>query len=390
MIDLKTILARNPSCLKSRTSFRGVLLDSYPSEKRTINILTILFECGIADRIKSMNDIDQAELQRLIAQTESDYGIGDQYAREAILIWAAAYDTVIAAEEPQPPQEPQIPPSPPKPKKQTTTKKPAENDQQTETIHLDMKDVTPVEGDKNDYIVEKKSNGHYYITKFCGFEEEEMTIPNMIDGKSITVIGEGAFRGCTAVKKIRISEGIAVLDKEAFKECSALEEVILPETLVGISGGVFWETDLKSVIIPHSVTVIGQAAFMGCENLTSVTLSDNITKIHRWMFAQCKKLKKIKLPKNLKEIDSEAFAYCYSLRELHIPVGTETIGEKIFKGTFGLDVYVPPSVTSIAKDAFDLTVGEGLSGVATIYCEAGSVALDHARKNKLKYAKATF
>lgn len=52
MIDLKNILKLHPNCLSSRASFRSVLLDKYPNEKRVINILTILVECGIANRIK--------------------------------------------------------------------------------------------------------------------------------------------------------------------------------------------------------------------------------------------------------------------------------------------------------------------------------------------------
>ena len=92
MIDLKTILQQHPNCLNSRASFKSVLMDKYPTERRTVNILTILFECGVANKIKLKKRIDANDMQGLIAQIENEYGISAQYSQDAILIWAAAFD----------------------------------------------------------------------------------------------------------------------------------------------------------------------------------------------------------------------------------------------------------------------------------------------------------
>ena len=165
MIDLKTILEKHPDCLDSRAMFKSILMDSYPSEKRTINILTILFECGIVKKIKSMSSIDTAEMQRLIVQAENEYGIGAQYSQEAILIWATAFDVAVSADETHPSQ-----PSPSlssqQSKKVKATKKSAA-DNKMASVQVKLKKVAPVEGDKNDYVVEQNADGHYYIAKFC-------------------------------------------------------------------------------------------------------------------------------------------------------------------------------------------------------------------------------
>ena len=95
MIDLKNILKQHPRCLSSRVSFKSVLTDTYPEEKRTINILTILFECGIAQKIKNKPILGDTDLQALLAQIENDYGIVSKYSLESIRIWADAFDISV-------------------------------------------------------------------------------------------------------------------------------------------------------------------------------------------------------------------------------------------------------------------------------------------------------
>ena len=96
MIDLQSILKQHPNCLNNRASFKSVLMDKYPTEKRMVNILTILFECGVANRIKTKKSIDANEMQALIAQAENEYGISGLYSQEAILVWAAAFDVTAS------------------------------------------------------------------------------------------------------------------------------------------------------------------------------------------------------------------------------------------------------------------------------------------------------
>lgn len=97
MIDLKAILIQHPNCLSSRATFKSVLMDSYPTEKRLLNILTILFECGVAYKIKEKKTIDAKEMQGLISQIENEYGISGRYSQEAILVWATAFDVTASA-----------------------------------------------------------------------------------------------------------------------------------------------------------------------------------------------------------------------------------------------------------------------------------------------------
>ena len=85
------------------------------------------------------------------------------------------------------------------------------------------------------------------IIKYVG-EYSTLTIPSVIRGENVKVIGEEAFSGCLDIESITISEG---------------------------------------------TTYIGSKAFYGCENLISVTLPDSINRIDSSAFEECKELREV-------------------------------------------------------------------------------------------------
>lgn len=384
MIDLKNILRKHPNCLNSRATFKSVLLDSYPAEKRMVNILTALFECGVANKIKAKKSIDANEMQGLITQIENEYGISGHYSQDAILVWASAFDVTAFA-----------------------VKTAFPSDTSNEVAQpVEPKPAEYVQGDVDDYDIVQKSDG-YYITHFNGFEEDDMVIPSLIAGKEIIGIAQNAFKGCVTVKRVRISEGIEIIENCAFKECKSLENVDLPTTLKKIGSqtsdygvGAFQYTDLKSITIPQGVDFIGPCTFQGCFHLRSVTLPDGIKTIHRDTFDYCSGLDTIDLPRGLQIIEKNAFRECKKLTEIRIPVGTQIIEEDAFAKSGLTTVYIPPTVVQIGcQDPNSFTVrmmGDGTFGynafrkTLTIYCVAGSVAMEYARKNNFKCAKAQF
>lgn len=298
------------------------------------------------------------------------------------MIWAAAFDVTASAIKTQSPIA--------APKEQA---KPVE-----------QKPVVYVQGDIDDYDVVQKSDG-YYITHFNGFEEEVMTIPSMIDGKRIKGIARDAFQGCISVKQILISEGIEIIESCAFKGCSSLTEIILPETLRKLGDtkqelgeGAFANTNLTRIEVPSKVSYIGPYTFYGCRELKEIKLPNGLTEINVGVFCGCSKLSKIDFPMKLKTIKTAAFDDCKALSELHIPFGVQTIEENAFHGSRLSSVYIPPTVTSIAQKSSapnwymrsSWGRDETFGWVGTIFCTAGSAAMEYARKNNIKCAKAQF
>jgi len=366
MIDLKSTLKQHPNCLSSRSAFKSVLMDKYPTEKRIVNILTILFECGVANRIKAKKNIDANEMQALIAQVENEYGISGQYSQEAILVWAAAFDITAS----------------------TVNVSATHSIRQGSDKQAVRQPIVYVQGSVDEYDIVQRPNG-YYITHFNGFEEDEMTIPSLIDGKRIIGIASDAFKGCVGVKSINISEGIEILENRSFKECKSLASISFPSTLkrigdknAGEYDGAFYKAGLRKVFIPEGVEYLGPYTFSHCENLRQVHISDGISSIEKRTFYCCGMLSDVKLPDTLITIKQEAFQICLGLREIKIPLGTKEVEECAFANTKMDAVHVPPTVTSIGRSAF--------VNSPTVYCTAGSVAMEFARKNNMRCAKAQF
>lgn len=111
-----------------------------------------------------------------------------------------------------------------------------------------------------------------------------VSIPNSMLGRMVSVIGSGAFRQC------------------------------------------FY---LKSVIIPKSVTTISTGAFSGCIVLSSVTCSEGLKTIQPMAFTACPALKDIYLPSSLTSIAANAFPDdCKAT----FHVTKDSLGEKYCRG----------------------------------------------------------
>ena len=106
-----------------------------------------------------------------------------------------------------------------------------------------------------------------------------LTIPDTIDGKPVTGIGEYAFYNCTEMTGVKIPDTVTYIGERAFG-LAGLTEIELPAGLTTIGNGAFYGCyDLTSVEIPSGVTSIGEDAFMNNINLTEVTIPSSVTEI---------------------------------------------------------------------------------------------------------------
>ena len=117
-----------------------------------------------------------------------------------------------------------------------------------------------------------------------------------------------SFRGCEALERVHLSEGILRLPPYAFEGCRSL-------------------TDLY---VPDSVTEIGEYAFSGCTSLRTVHLPSKIKKIKEGTFQNCSSLKKVFLSDEIEAIEDHAFAGCTSLRKPWIPKNIRFLSDTAF------------------------------------------------------------
>ena len=275
--------------------------------------------------------------------------------------------------------------------------------------------MTAVAQTYGDYEYEVLDNGGIMITKYIG-SAPEVTVPSVIDNKSVVAINSGAFKEdgkwheegtevtFTDVTKVTIPESVTDVSIHAFSGCTELKTVIMPDTawtsLIGYNiSNTASDPDVytyktqkdntiqltgyygskSSLTIPSElcgkkVTSIGASAFSGNYRIMSVSMPSSITEICDGAFFSCLNLeevtigssvktigkeafgecglKSVSIPSSVTEIGDSAFINCGSLEEITIGSGVKTIGVGAFESCGLTSIIIPDSVTSIGRGAF--------------------------------------
>lgn len=231
-------------------------------------------------------------------------------------------------------------------------------------------------GTSDDWEYEIKSS-EIRIIKYQR-DEEVVNVPDIIDGKPVTTIAEGAFENTTG--------GHNNIDSIYMPSVTYIEDA-------GI--GAFRScTSLKSINMPNAA-YIGKEAFNGCSNLSSVYMP-NVTSTGDASFFECTSLTSVDMPKAT-SVGYQSFFNCSSLKSVNMP-NVVTISGDAFKGTGLTSVTVPSSATFIDYGAFsncsNLQSVTILSDTVTIRdsafenCHVSMKIYCHAGSNAEAYAKS--
>jgi len=205
--------------------------------------------------------------------------------------------------------------------------------------------------DDYEYVI--LGDGTVEITKYSG-EDGYLTIPEEIDERVVSSIGEHAFSGRLNLMEIDMSDNITNIGDYAFSECEKLTIINLSSGITNIGEGAFSECALVEISIPDGVTSIRDFTFLHCEWLESVYIPDGVTSIGCEAFDECKCLKEINIPDSVTSIGESAFQCCTELEQVNIPNGVTSIGEATFNTCTRLKkVNIPVSVLSIGRAAFN-------------------------------------
>lgn len=182
-------------------------------------------------------------------------------------------------------------------------------------------------------------------------EAESIIIPEEINGRKITVIGE-----------------------EAFVNEEQLKSIVIPDTVTEIQSFVFVNSNnLECVVMSKNIEKIGERAFMGT-SCYEIELPDTLKELGDAAFSTCK-LRELVIPGSIKVIQKGTFYTCKQLQTVVIEDGVEVIGEEAFTQCGMLEsVTIPASVTEMTDPFYD-------SPNVTIYTPAGSYAETWAAEN---------
>ncbi|MBR3804672.1 MAG: leucine-rich repeat domain-containing protein [Clostridia bacterium] len=130
------------------------------------------------------------------------------------------------------------------------------------------------------------------------------------NGETLPVlqIGGSCFAD-SALKSIKLNEGLIYINKQAFRN-TFIEEIVIPNSVKGSnpldylkSGGLYNTfggcSNLKRVVMGNGIEVLGGYVFSSCKNLSEITLSSNLSQIGNRDFYECKELKEIVIPSTL-------------------------------------------------------------------------------------------
>ena len=117
-----------------------------------------------------------------------------------------------------------------------------------------------------------------------------ITIPGTVTIEGIeykvTEIGANAFKGCSDLRNVTISDGVQTIGNGAFQECYSA----------------YFEQ------LPSSLRTIGDNAFRWCQTNTQRILPEGLLSIGKWAFSGCYYMQKVVLPSTLTSIDEYAFS----------------------------------------------------------------------------------
>ena len=95
-----------------------------------------------------------------------------------------------------------------------------------------------------------------------------LTIPDTVDGQSVTSLGSGCFRNCIGLTTVILPETLTAIEAEAFSGCSGLRGLFLPQGMESIGENAFDGcVALEAICIPATVTSIAEGAFDDCASL---------------------------------------------------------------------------------------------------------------------------
>ena len=291
-----------------------------------------------------------------------------------------------------------------------------------------------------DYEYTVLEDGTVEITDYTG-NDAEVIIPEEIEGKEVTVIGEDAFFGCYMAEKIYIPKTLKIIDGAAFEGSLYLEFITVSKENTNFANdeyGVLFNKEktelikypthspLEEYTVPDTVRSINKYAVEFSHNLRKIKIQKGVTYIGERAFWGCMKLELVEFPDSLTVIGREAFNACVSLKNIYLPENLETIGFQAFTDTINEKVYIKSMgvlisegtvfgssliISGISNNDFAdlyralqvsgdpgiqeellkyMTYIDGYENTGTIYCHAGSTAETYAIENGVDYELTHF
>ena len=213
------------------------------------------------------------------------------------------------------------------------------------------------------YTYSDAGDGGIKLTGYTG-QDTKLVIPDTLDGKKVTEIGDGCFSGNPWPERVYVPEGVVKIGDFGFECCSHMEKIYLPDSLREVGNGAFSGCGvLKLADFSDGVTSIGDGAFMACRNMTQISLPADLQQLGKFAFAFCNDLSDVSFRGNkLKAIPERAFDSCSNLEAINLPDSVTTIGKRAFYSCDMLSRINGSDLKEVGDYAFERTEVTDISG----------------------------
>ena len=166
-------------------------------------------------------------------------------------------------------------------------------------------------------------------------------------GAESMYIGESAFKKCTSLVNVVLSDNVVTLGAQAFYGCTSLESLTLSKNLTTFNSSVVYDCSKLAQI---NVSSDGQGTYYSSANGilynadksalivyplaktdAEVVIDSNVKVIYANAFANNRNVATVVLPEGLVEIQDGAFDFCYGLTTINIPSTVQKIGKNAFR-----------------------------------------------------------
>lgn len=244
-----------------------------------------------------------------------------------------------------------------------------------------------------DYSYEILNDGTLRLYQYEG-TDTNIVVPDTIDGRKVTVLGNSTFQYCTQasdIESVTLPDSLTTIEKNAFYNCEKLKSVTIPSNVSSIGlaafveglsesslteikvdpenpyfsekdGVVFSKDGTKLIVfpsgrsgdyqIPDGTVSVGDYAFYYCVNVSSITVPGSVRSLGEGAFGNCSSLTKAVLNEGLEEIGEYAFQSSSGIRDIIIPASVKSVGKNGLRLSSGCRIRVLSTDTVWADDAF--------------------------------------
>lgn len=156
-----------------------------------------------------------------------------------------------------------------------------------------------------DFSYETLEDGAIEIKRYTGVAES-LSVPTKIEGKAVTSIGPDAFYGRNVLKSINLPQSITDINRWAFRSCSNLKNIDVSEdnmTFRSYDGCLYTKDGSELLWCPSGKT--------------EASLLEGLKTITKDAFSDCSRLASVSIPQSVAEIEYAAFASCGSLKNVY-------------------------------------------------------------------------